>query len=113
MEVKNPPPISILRMCLKMNNWVNTLFNNRQGRNLLKMFTKKRNNRWMMWASMLGLGVSAAVGLRGTRTGNILNPIQNVMDNIRFRNPGQMPKMANLTEFAQELGPDKMQKPTK
>lgn len=62
----------------------------------------------MMWASMLGLGISAAAyGLRRNRNKNMLIPIQNLMNNFRARNDGQMPKMASVTEFSKELVPYK------
>lgn len=78
----------------------------RRGPNILNMFGKRRNNRGMIWASLLGLGVSAAAyGLRRNRNTNILQPIQNVMKRFRTRTAGQMPNVATLTEFSEELNP--------
>lgn len=69
------------------------------------MFNRKRNNRGVLWASLIGLGVSAAaLGLRRNGNKNILAPVQNVMKN------GQIPKMATaITEFSKELIPNKNQ----
>jgi hypothetical protein len=90
-----------------LNNWIPALFNIGRRQNILKMFGRRRNNRGMMWASMLGLGVSAAAyGLRRNRNRNMQDPVQNLMNNFRLRNDGQMPKMANLTEFSKELAPN-------
>lgn len=87
------------------------LFNSRQGKNLLKMVGRRRrnNNRGMMWASLLGIGASAAAyGLgRNRNNTNMMRPVQNVMNNLRSRNTGQMPNMANMTEFAKEVAPNK------
>jgi hypothetical protein len=66
-------------------------------------FAKRRRTRGTMWASLLGLGISAAVfGLtRGKRKYTAL-PFQNMMKNFTVRNPGVMGNAA-LTEFSQEL----------
>jgi hypothetical protein len=65
-----------------MNNWKTALLNTGGRRN-----GRKGNNRGMMWASLLGLGVSAAVyGLRRNR--NMMRPVQNAMNNIRTRTAG-------------------------
>lgn len=91
-----------------MNNWIPALFNIGRKQNILRMFGRRRNNRWMMWTSMLGLGVSAvSYGVRRNRNRNMMNPIQNLMNNFRFRNAGQTSKMANLTKFAKEFVPNK------
>ncbi|MBO1510161.1 hypothetical protein [Metabacillus bambusae] len=91
-----------------MNNWITALLNTGRRQNILKMFGRKRNNRGMMWASLLGLGVSAAVfGIRSNRNRNMLRPVQNVMNNIRTQTAGQMPNAAGITEFSKELVPDK------
>ncbi|KAB2332135.1 hypothetical protein F7731_17775 [Cytobacillus depressus] len=91
-----------------MNNWIQLLFRLGRRQNLLNMFGRRRNNRGMMWASLLGLGASAAAyGLGRNRKNNMQNPVQNLMNNFQFRSAGQMPKMANLTEFAKELVPNR------
>lgn len=91
-----------------MNNWITALLNTGRRQNILKMFGRKRNNRGMMWASLLGLGVSAAAfGIRSNRNRNMLRPVQNVMKNIQTRTAGQMPNAAGITEFSKELVPDK------
>ncbi|MGG0412440.1 hypothetical protein [Peribacillus simplex] len=92
-----------------MYNWVSMLVNTGRKKNMLNRFGRNRNNRrGMMWASLLGLGVSAAAyRLRRNRNRNMLLPVQNVMNNIRTRTAGQMPKVAAITEFSKELVPDK------
>jgi hypothetical protein len=72
------------------------------------MFGRRRNNRGMVWASILGLGISAATyGLSRNRNKNMLSPVQNIMKNFQYRNIAQTPNMANLTEFSKELVPNK------
>ncbi|OLS39919.1 hypothetical protein [Bacillus sp. MRMR6] len=77
-------------------------------RNLMKllpfvsMFKNKRRGRGTMWASLLGLGVSAAIlGLTRGRRRDLTTPFQNAIENFA-------PKMgtmnnAALTEFSDEL----------
>ncbi len=91
-----------------MNNWLTALFKIGRSQNVLNMFGRRRNNRGMIWTSLLGLGLSAAAyGLSRNRNRNMLSPVQNLMKNFQFRNIAQMPKMANLTEFSKELVPNK------
>ncbi|WP_338786474.1 hypothetical protein [Metabacillus sp. FJAT-53654] len=91
-----------------MNNWITALLNTGRRQNILKMFGSKRNNRGMMLASLIGLGVSAAAyGIRSNRNRNMLRPVQNVMNNYQTRTAGQMPNAAGITEFSKELVPDK------
>lgn len=72
------------------------------------MFGRRRSNRGMIWASLLGLGVSAAAyGLGKNQNRNMLNPIQNLMNNFRMPTSSQMPKMSSLTELSKELVPSK------
>jgi len=57
----------------------------------------------MLWGSLLGLGVSAAVyGLSKNRNNTRFQPLQNLMNNSRMRT-----NMAGLTEFAKEFVPNK------
>jgi hypothetical protein len=93
---------------LRLNNWIATIFNTRRGINLLQMFGRRRNNnRRMMWASLLGIGASAAAYRIGrNRNTNMMRPVRNVMNNLRT-NGGQVPKMANAMEFAEEFVPNK------
>ncbi len=85
---------------MTLNNWMNTFFN---------MFGRRRNNRGFLWASLLGLGVSAvAYGLRRNGNRNIQLPIQNLMNNFQLRNAGQMSRIAApLAEFSKELALNK------
>jgi Na+(H+)/acetate symporter ActP len=90
-----------------MNNWIPALLNTGRKQNIFKMFGRRRNNRGMMWASLLGLGVSAAAyGLRKNQNRDMLRPVQNVMNNIRTQTAGNMPNVAAITEFAKELIPE-------
>jgi hypothetical protein len=101
-------PSSLSRECLKLNNWITALYKIGRKQNILKMFGRRRNNRGMLWASILGLGLSAAAyGFRRNRNRNMPNSVQNVMNNTRFGNIIPMPKMANLMEFSKELIPNK------
>jgi hypothetical protein len=60
----------------------------------------------MIWASLLSLGVSAAVyGLGRNRNTTMQQPVQNVMNRFQTRIAEQMPNMAALTEFSKELMP--------
>ena len=62
----------------------------------------------MIWASLLGLGVSAAAyGLSRNRNRNMLAPVQNLMNNTRMGKNAQQLNMAGLTEFAKEIVPNK------
>lgn len=74
------------------------------------MFGRRRNNRGMIWGSLLGLGISAAAfGLGRNRNKNKVRPIQNLMNNFGMEKGGQKLNLAGLTEFAKELIPDKNQ----
>ena len=74
---------------------------------LQNVFGRKRNNRGMLWATILGLGASAAAyGLNRSRNKNIKKPLQNVMNTMQTPFKGQIPNAA-LAEFAKELAPDK------
>jgi hypothetical protein len=90
-----------------MNNWIPALLNTKRKQNIFKIFGRKRNNRGMVWASLLGLGVStAAYGLKRNQNRNMLRPVQNVMNNIRMRTTSNRPNVAAVTEFAKELVPN-------
>jgi hypothetical protein len=90
-----------------MNNWIPALLNTKRKQNIFKIFGRKRNNRGMVWASLLGLGVSAATyGLKRNQNRNMLRPVQNVMNNIRMRTTSNRPNVAAVTEFAKELVPN-------
>jgi hypothetical protein len=97
------------------------LFKMASGQNVLKMFGRKRNNSGMIWATLLGLGVSmAAYGFgkntkKSSNTNKAANTaktsmspiIQNFLNNVRTQNRTQMPKMSTLTELSTELLADK------
>ncbi|KAB2330137.1 hypothetical protein F7731_20330 [Cytobacillus depressus] len=109
-----------------MNNWMTALLNTRM---LQNVFGRRRSNRGMIWATLLGLGVSAAaIGLNRNRNNKMMNslqnvmnnnmmkplqnvmnnnmmkPLQNVMNNVQTQFKGQIPD-AVLAEFAKELAP--------
>nr|WP_246869636.1 hypothetical protein [Priestia megaterium] len=88
---------------LYLNNWVTTLLNIGTSKPFLNIVRRRRNNRGMMWGSLLGLGVSAAVyGLSRNRNNKGVQPLQNLMNNSRM-GTFQKPNMAGLTEFAKEF----------
>jgi hypothetical protein len=70
---------------------------------------RRRNNRMMMWGTLLSLGLSAALfGLRRNRNNTRFQPLQNLMNNSQM-GPFQNLNMAGLTEFAKEIVPNKNQ----
>src|SRR4051794_7803543 len=80
---------------LWMRNMINPFFN---------MVGKKRKRRGTMWASLLGLGISAAVfGLTRGKRKNMVQPIQNLVQ--RFTPKTNLNNMNNtaLAEFSEEL----------
>ena len=68
------------------------------------MFARKRKNRGAMWASLLGIGLSAAVfGVTKGKRKDLALPIQNVIKNLAPKtNLNQMDNAA-ITEFSEEL----------
>ncbi|MDQ0197853.1 hypothetical protein [Neobacillus ginsengisoli] len=68
------------------------------------LFGQKRKSRGAMWASLIGLGVSAAVfGVtRGKRSVNAL-PLQNLVKNFTPKTDLNLMNNAALTEFSEEL----------
>lgn len=61
-----------------------------------------------MWASLLGLGVSAAAyGVGRNRNKNTISSFQDLMNNFQSSKASQTPNMATLTEFSKELVPNK------
>lgn len=73
---------------------------------LYKLFGRKKQSRGILWASLIGLGVSAAAysfkrkGNRRTDTS-----LENVLDTFRLQNSGYTPATAGTTEIAKELAP--------
>ncbi|MBS4189507.1 hypothetical protein KHA94_04675 [Bacillus sp. FJAT-49705] len=87
-----------------MNKWITMLLSTRILQNI---FGRRRNNRGMILASLLGLGVGAAAfGLSRNRNKNMMNPLQNIMNNLQTPFNRQVPNAA-LTEFAKEITPNK------
>lgn len=88
-------------MCNIMNNkWMKTL-------NVQNLFGRKKKNRGVMWASMIGLGVGAAAyGV--TKSQNSKNSLQNIMNTFtKQQNKNiQMPNYAAMTEFSKEIIPE-------
>lgn len=69
-----------------------------------KMFAKKRKNRGAFWASLLGLGISAAVfGVTKGKRKMTAQPIQNMVKNFTPKNNINMMDNSALTEFSEEL----------
>lgn len=93
---------------MQLNNLITALFNTGIRQNVLKMFGRRRKNRGIMWASLIGLGLSAATfAFRRNRNNNMLNPFQKLINNMNFRKAGKMPNMTALTEFSKEIMPNK------
>lgn len=94
-----------------MNNLM-SLLNTRNTRKILRMFGKKRTNRGMVGASILGLGLTGATvyGMmkkRNTDHPHEMKGIENLIGNLNIGKNGQMPNLASLAEFSQELLPKK------
>ncbi|WP_263297692.1 hypothetical protein [Neobacillus bataviensis] len=92
-----------------MNNWIPVLLNIGTSKPFLNIFRRRRNNRGMMWGSLLGLGVSAAVfGLSRNRIINkkMMGPLQNLMNKSPI-GTNQRPNFVGLTDFAKEFVPNK------
>lgn len=80
-----------------MDNWIDALF---------KLMNRKKSNRGLLWASVIGLGVSAAAyGFK--RKGNRKTEIslENVLDTFRSQNNGYKPAASGTAEIAEELTP--------
>lgn len=72
---------------------------------ILKLFAKKRKNRGALWASIVSLGISAAVfGITKGRRKITSLPIQNIVKNFTPKN-NNINSMDNaaMTEFSEEL----------
>lgn len=83
----------------------------RRNRQFLNMFGRRRNNRGVMWASLLGIGASAAAfGLGRNRNNNGMGrAIQNAVKNSGLNNLQRVVPMPNkraYAEFAQEMSPN-------
>lgn len=80
---------------LTLNNLMNALFS--------KFGRKKRNG--VLWASLLGLGLSAAAyGFKRKGNRKIDTSLANVLDTFRLQNTGS-PAAAGTAEIANELAP--------
>lgn len=71
---------------------------------IFKLFTPRRKNRGAMWASLLGLGLSAAVvGVTRGKRKNFTLPFQNAVKNFSPKTNFNIMDDAALTEFSEEL----------
>ena len=71
---------------------------------LLKMFPRKRKSRGAMWASLLGIGLSAAVfGVTKGKRRDLALPFQNIIRNVAPKTNLSLMDNAALTEFSEEL----------
>ncbi|WHY75557.1 hypothetical protein QNH20_15620 [Neobacillus sp. WH10] len=69
-----------------------------------KLFAPRRRNRGAMWASLLGLGLSAAVvGVTRGKRKNFELPFQNAVKNFSPKTNLNLMDNAALTEFSEEL----------
>lgn len=78
----------------------------------MKRFMKKRNNKGVVWAALLGLGVSvAAVFATKNGTKNKSIPVQKILENIKSRTSNSLPNMTNaIAEMSKELAPAQQQR---
>jgi hypothetical protein len=95
-----------------MNNLMASILNTKKTQNLFRMFGKKKNKRGTISATIAGISlVGAAVfGLMKKRNDESNQPIKNMdslMESLNIVKNGQMPNLANLTEFSNELLPAK------
>jgi hypothetical protein len=70
------------------------------------LFAKKRKRRGAMWASasLLGIGLSAAVfGITKGKRRDIAHPLQNMVKNFGSKTNLNFMDNAALTEFSEEL----------
>jgi hypothetical protein len=73
---------------------------------LYKLFGRKKQSRGILWASLIGLGVSAAAysfKRKGSRRAD--TSLENVLDTFRLQNSGYTRAAAGTTEIANELAP--------
>lgn len=90
-----------------MNNWLNFLFRLAGKQNILNLFGRRRNNRGLLWASLLGIGVSAAaIGFKRNGSIKLPDPVSKVMSNVKKPDISQFTQLA-LAEFAKEITPNK------
>jgi hypothetical protein len=77
---------------------------NKNLESFFKLFKRKRKSRGAMWASLFGLGISAAVfGVtRGKRKDSAL-PFQNMVKTFTPKSDINFTNTAALTEFSEEL----------
>jgi len=69
------------------------------------MFGKRRNNRAIVWTSLIGLGASAvAYGMKKNQNMNLSKTVQNAMNSIQSANVGRNIAPV-LAEFSKELMP--------
>ena len=69
-----------------------------------KLFAPKRKSKGALWASLLGIGVSAAVfGATKGKRKNFALPFQNVVKNFSPKTNFNSMNNAALTEFSEEL----------
>lgn len=69
-----------------------------------KMFARKRKNRGAMWASLLGIGLSAAVfGVTKGKRRDLALPFQNMVKNMAPKTNLNLMDNAAITEFSEEL----------
>lgn len=101
-----------------MNNPMTSILNRKKMQNFFRMFGKKKNNRGMIGASIVGLGLAGAAlfGMVNKRTNDTNQPIKNIgalMDNLNLGKNGKMPNLATLNEFSKELLPAKAEEQKK
>ncbi|MBB6446689.1 hypothetical protein [Bacillus benzoevorans] len=80
-----------------MNNWADALF---------KLFGRRKKSRGFLWASLIGLGVSAAAyGFKRKGNRRTDTSLENVLDTFRMQNSRFTPAAAGTAEIANEYVP--------
>ncbi|MBT2738899.1 hypothetical protein [Bacillus sp. ISL-7] len=68
------------------------------------MFRRKRKSRGAMWASLLGIGISAAVfGVTKGKRKDLALPFQNMVKNFTPKTNLNLMDNQAITEFSEEL----------
>lgn len=84
---------------------MNSIFNLAGRQSIMKMLKRRRNNnRGVMWASLISLGISAIVmAMRKGQRNNMPGTFQNMLKKFTVKNNGSMMNNTALTEFSNEF----------
>jgi LPXTG-motif cell wall-anchored protein len=93
-------------------NPMTSILNTKKTQNFFRMFGKKKNNKGTISATIVGLSLAGAAvfGLVKRRNNDSIQPIKNMdslIETLNIGKNGQMPNLAALAEFSNELLPAK------